>query len=82
MNPSLSPRNFTDAPSTLIKLEEFENGGLTAPDNASNVYRPHHAIITGHLGFVFEKKLGQGNHLIIVKSTAKSSVFKVFSGPH
>ena len=46
----------------------------TTPEEFEN------ATITGHVGFVYEEKLCQGNHVIIVMSSfSKSSVFKMFS---
>jgi len=54
--------------------------------HSENVFRPHYtggirnATINGHFGFVFEKNLGQWNHIIIVRSSfSKSSVFKMCS---
>ena len=54
-------------------LDEFVNGSFTLKTHqmfsvhaASEKFKI--ATITGHFQFVFEQKLGQGNHVIIVTS--------------
>lgn len=46
-------------------------------ENASDVFRALNtgemwkATVTGHFEFAFEKKIGQGNHVIIVTTVEK-----------
>ena len=78
------PSKSTHLGSVHTVLEEIENAGFTS--KTDQMFSVHitleeckNATITGRFGFVFQKKLRQGNHVIIVRSTfSKTFVFKLF----
>ena len=59
------PEEFVNEGFTLKTHQMFS--AHTAPEEFKN------APITGHFKFVFEEKLGQGNHVIIVTSLFSKS---------
>jgi len=49
--------------------DEFKNGGFTLRTNRTTPEEFKNATIISHLGFLFEKKLAQGNHMSIVTAS-------------
>ena len=64
--------------------EKFENGVFTLKTHQmfslhTKTEKFKDAAITCHFGFLCLRKLGQGNHVINVTSSSKSSFFKMLS---